>query len=551
MASETVEVDFLVIGGGIAGLGYALEVAEVGTVAVLAKREMGEAATAYAQGGIAAVWQAPDSFDAHIQDTVRAGAGLNDREAVEICVRNGPTQIRRLTDLGVSFTRRAEVPGGYDLGREGGHTRRRVLHAGDITGQALHRALLEAVEKHPGIRLFSDHMAIDLVTATKLGAGPERVLGAYALDLSTGCVGAFEAHVTLLATGGAGKVYLYTSNPDVASGDGMAMAYRAGAAVANMEFVQFHPTCLFHPGAKNYLISEALRGEGAVLRLPDGSRFMDRYDERAELAPRDIVARAIDAEIKSRGLDHVVLDATALDTGFLLERFPSIHAACNEWGFDLTREPLPVVPAAHYFCGGVRTDLWGRTDLPGLFACGETATTGVHGANRLASNSLLEAAVFASRAASVASDALETGRAYRRPTVRPWDPGHAVDSDEAVTVTHNWDEIRRCMWNYVGIVRSDKRLKRAERRIRMIEEEIRQYYWDFRITGDLIELRNLAVVAALVVHSAQLRRESRGLHYNLDCLATDPRWLRDTTLRCGADGEPYFDLAASPLRGSV
>ncbi len=549
MTRETAQVDFLVIGGGIAGLGYALEVAKQGTVAVLAKREMGEAATAYAQGGIAAVWQAPDSFDSHIADTVRAGAALNDPRAVEICVRNGPEQIRRLSDLGVSFTRRDTVPGGYDLGREGGHSRRRVLHAGDITGRALHGALLGAVQGHPSIQLFAEHMAIDLVTASKLGAAPERVLGAYALDLRDGCVRTFEAPVTLLATGGAGKVYLYTSNPDVSSGDGIAMAYRAGASVANMEFVQFHPTCLFHPEAKNYLISEAMRGEGAVLRLPSGERFMDRYDEQAELAPRDVVARAIDAEIKSRGLDHVLLDASALDSGFLRERFPSIHHACLDWGYDLTREPLPVVPAAHYFCGGVRTDLWGRTDLPGLFACGETAHTGVHGANRLASNSLLEAAVFASRAASRAAEALEEGRAVRHEPIPPWDPGRAVDSDEAVVVAHNWDEIRRCMWNYVGIVRSDKRLKRAERRIRLIGEEIRQYYWDFHVTGDLIELRNLAVVAELVVHSAQLRRESRGLHHNLDCPRSDERWLRDTTLRRGADGEPYFDLAASPLRG--
>ncbi len=547
MASTTRPFEFLVIGGGIAGLGYALEVAELGRVAVIAKRELGDAATAYAQGGIAAVWQAPDSFDAHIDDTMQAGAGLNDAEAVEICVRNGPEQIRRLIDLGVSFTRREEVPGGYDLGREGGHSRRRVLHAGDVTGRALHDALLAQVRAHPRIELFPGFMAIDLISDAKLGGDSGRVLGAYALETGSGQIHTFEAQVVMLATGGAGKVYLYTSNPDVASGDGLAMAYRAGARLANLEFVQFHPTCLFHPEAKNFLISEALRGEGAVLRLPAGERFMDRYDPRAELAPRDVVARAIDAEIKSRGLDHVLLDATGLEPAFLRERFPSIHDACLGWGFDLTAEPVPVVPAAHYFCGGVRTDLWGRTDLPGLFACGETAHTGVHGANRLASNSLLEAAVFASRAASVASRALEEGKAARRAPVPPWDPGRAVDSDEAVMVTHNWDEIRRCMWNYVGIVRSDKRLRRAERRIHLIRDEIQQYYWDFRLTGDLIELRNLAVVAQLVVHCAQLRRESRGLHFNLDCPDPDALWLRDTTVRRGADGEPIFDLAASPL----
>jgi len=547
VASTTRPFEFLVIGGGIAGLGYALEVAELGRVAVIAKRELGDAATAYAQGGIAAVWQAPDSFDAHIDDTMQAGAGLNDAEAVEICVRNGPEQIRRLIDLGVSFTRREEVPGGYDLGREGGHSRRRVLHAGDVTGRALHDALLAQVRAHPRIELFPGFMAIDLISDAKLGGDSGRVLGAYALETGSGQIHTFEAQVVMLATGGAGKVYLYTSNPDVASGDGLAMAYRAGARLANLEFVQFHPTCLFHPEAKNFLISEALRGEGAVLRLPAGERFMDRYDPRAELAPRDVVARAIDAEIKSRGLDHVLLDATGLEPAFLRERFPSIHDACLGWGFDLTAEPVPVVPAAHYFCGGVRTDLWGRTDLPGLFACGETAHTGVHGANRLASNSLLEAAVFASRAASVASRALEEGKAARRAPVPPWDPGRAVDSDEAVMVTHNWDEIRRCMWNYVGIVRSDKRLRRAERRIHLIRDEIQQYYWDFRLTGDLIELRNLAVVAQLVVHCAQLRRESRGLHFNLDCPDPDALWLRDTTVRRGADGEPIFDLAASPL----
>ena len=548
MPDDTRRSDFLIIGGGIAGLGYALEVAELGTVAVLAKRETGDAATAYAQAGIAAVWQAPDSFDTHIDDTIRAGGGLNDPGAVDICVRNGPHQIRRLIDLGVDFTRRDEVPGGYDLGREGGHSRRRVLHAGDITGKALHDALLAAVESHPSIQLFPNHMAIDLINARKMTGGSDRVIGAYALDVPRGVVVTFAADVTMLACGGAGKVYLYTSNPDVSSGDGIAMAYRAGAAVANLEFVQFHPTCLYHPDAKNYLISEALRGEGALLRLPDGERFMPRYDERAELAPRDVVARAIDQEIKARGLDHVVLDATHLDAAFLRERFPSIHARCLEWGFDLSTTPLPVVPAAHYFCGGVRTDLQGRTGLPGLFACGETAHTGVHGANRLASNSLLEAAVFASRAASLGADALAQGRAAQRPPIPAWDPGRAVEPDEAVIVAHNWDEIRRCMWNYVGIVRTDKRLNRAARRIDLIREEIRQYYWDFHVTGDLIELRNLALVASLVIHSARLRRESRGLHHNLDCPDLDERWLRDTTLRRGADGEPFFDLAASPLR---
>jgi len=498
----------------------------------LAKRDLEEAATRKAQGGIAAVWEAPDSFEAHIHDTIDAGGGLNNEEAVELCVREGPAQIQHLIELGVHFTKRPQGDGGgFDLGREGGHTQRRVLHAGDITGVALHGALLAAARRDANIHLFPYHVAIDLVTAAKLGGAKERVLGAYVLDLATDQVFTFEASVTLLATGGAGKAYLFTSNPDVASGDGVAMAYRAGATIANMEFVQFHPTCLFQPEAKNFLISEALRGEGAVLRLPDGEPFMERYDSRKELAPRDIVARAIDAEIKSRGLEFVLLDASHLDPSFVKERFPSIHASCLGWGFDMTRDPLPIVPAAHYSCGGVQTDLSGRTDIPGLFACGETAHTGLHGANRLASNSLLEAAVFSSRASRVAKDALAQGRGQRHPTIPQWDPAGATDSDEMVVVTHNWDEIRRCMWNYVGIQRSDKRLNRALRRVQLLAEEIRQYYWDFHVTGDLIELRNIAVVASLLIRSAIHRRESRGLHYNTDCPETSDEWLRDTRIK--------------------
>ena len=538
MDGGRIQVDFLVIGCGIAGLNYALEVANHGSVAILAKRELEEAATRYAQGGIAAVWQAPDSFEAHIRDTIEAGVELNDRDAVALCVREGPREVQRLIDLGVDFTRKADAPAGFDLGREGGHSERRVLHAGDITGHALHRALLRAAQRHDNIQLFPDHAAIDLITSQKLGDPDDRVLGAYVLEPGTGRVLTFEASVTLLATGGAGKVYLYTSNPDVASGDGIAMAYRAGVTVANMEFVQFHPTCLFHAEAKNYLISEAIRGEGAQLRLLDGTRFMGRYDERAELAPRDIVARAIDHELKARGEDHVLLDCTHLEPDYLRERFPRIHAACQRWGFDLTQQALPVVPAAHYFCGGVRTDHDGRTDLPGLYACGESAHTGVHGANRLASNSLLEAAVFSTRAAAVGLAALEEGRAARRPDVPAWDPGHATEPDEMVVVTHNWDEIRRCMWNYVGIVRSDKRLSRAMRRLEMLSEEITQYYWDFHLTGDLLELRNIAVVASLVTRCAQLRRESRGLHYNIDCPETDEAWLVDTVVRRGVEHSP-------------
>jgi L-aspartate oxidase len=546
MPHSPTQVDFLVIGCGIAGLGYALEAARLGTVAVLAKREVTEAATRYAQGGIAAVWQEPDSFEAHISDTIAAGAGLNDVCAVEMCVRRGPAEVRRLIDLGVRFSLREDADG-YDLGKEGGHTQRRVLHAGDITGKALHAALLAEAHRNSNIRMLADHAAIDLVTARRLGEDSDRVLGAYVLEPATGRIHSVQAAVTMLATGGAGKVYLYTSNPDVASGDGIAMAYRAGATVANMEFVQFHPTCLFHPEAKNFLISEAVRGEGAVLRLADGSRFMHRYDEREELAPRDIVARAIDAELKVSGAEHVMLDASHLSSDYLRERFPSLVQACLHWGFDMTREPIPVVPAAHYFCGGVRADLYGRTDLPGLFACGETSCTGVHGANRLASNSLLEAAVFASRAASVAAEALAEGRAVSRPSIPPWDPGGATDSDEEVVVTHNWDEIRRLMWNYVGIVRSDKRLRRAMRRLELLSEEIREYYWDFHVTSDLIELRNIAVVASLVVRCAQLRRESRGLHYNLDCPDTDERWLLDTVVRRGSGMAPVAVEQHAPI----
>ena len=541
MSDPAAKVDFLVIGCGIAGLGYALEAARHGTVAILAKQELVEAATRYAQGGIAVVRGnlAPDGA------VIAAGAELNDTRAVEVCVKEGPRQVQRLIDLGVCFSERRDGSG-LDLGREGGHSQRRVLHAGDITGRALHAALLDAAKRDRNIHLCPRHAAIDFISARKLGTDRDRILGAYVLDLDSGQIRTFEASVTMLASGGAGKVYLYTSNPDVASGDGIAMAYRAGATVTNMEFVQFHPTCLYHPEAKNYLISEALRGEGALLRRASGDRFMARYDSRQELAPRDIVARAIDAELKSSGDECVYLDATGLDSQYVRERFPSIHARCLGWGIDITRVPIPVVPAAHYFCGGVATDLDGRCDVPGLFACGETAYTGVHGANRLASNSLLEAAVFASRAADVARTALDEGRAAERPQIPPWDPGGATEPDEMVVVAHNWDEIRRCMWNYVGIVRSDKRLRRAMRRIELLSEEIRQYYWDFHVTGDLLELRNIAVVAALVIRCAQLRRESRGLHYNLDCPDTDPSWLRDTVVRRGTGFAPEAVEQHSP-----
>ncbi len=532
MSSSVVETDYLVIGSGLAGLTFALSASEHGRVLIVTKRAPAESNTSYAQGGVAGVLDPSDTPNDHIEDTLRVGDGLCHRDVVDRCVREAPEQIQRFADdIGVPFDRDPE--GNFELGREGGHTTRRIAHVKDTTGAAIQKALLDRVAERPDrIRIMPDQLAVDLLTTAKYG-GLNAVFGAYVFDQQTGQVRTIVARAVVLATGGAGKVYLYTSNPDVATGDGIAMAYRVGARVGNMEFFQFHPTCLYHPQAKSFLISEALRGEGGILRLRDGTAFMPRYSAMKDLAPRDIVARAIDSELKRTGDDHVVLDMTHLSPDFVVDRFPMIHKRCMELGIDMRRMPIPVVPAAHYSCGGVVVDDHGRTSVSNLYAIGEVSMTGLHGACRLASNSLLEAMVYGARAADDVRNA-----AVVRPTdVVPWYAGEATSSDEAVVVSQNWDEIRRLMWNYVGIVRTNRRLDRAKRRIDLIRNEIRDYYWNVLVTGDLIELRNIALVADLIIESAIRRRESRGLHYTLDYPDKDPRFEHDTILARG-DGPP-------------
>jgi L-aspartate oxidase len=530
--------DVVIVGSGLAGLSVALHLAQTRKVAIISKRELLDGASNWAQGGIAAVLDSGDSHDQHIADTLVAGAGLCDEAATRFIVEHGREAIEWLIEQGVPFTRDESAELGFHLTREGGHSQRRIIHAADATGHAVQVTLEQKVRAHPNISLFEHHCAIDVITSDKLtptgvhsGApslvGQPRCYGLYVQDEKNRKVLTFEAEHTVLATGGAGKVYLYTTNPDTATGDGIAMAWRAGCRVSNMEFIQFHPTCLYHPYAKSFLISEAVRGEGGLLKLPPeageaaGTRFMPAHDERGELAPRDVVARAIDFEMKKRGLDYVHLDISHQSPEFIREHFPTIHARCLELGIDITRQPIPVVPAVHFTCGGVVTDLAGRTDIPGLYAVGETAYTGLHGANRLASNSLLECLVVGRACAHQ----IAAAPAVELPALPAWDESRVTNADEEVVIAHNWDELRRFMWNYVGIVRTTKRLERAHHRIRLLKEEIDEYYRNFRVTNDLLELRNLVEVAALIVKSALSRHESRGLHYSRDYPDTLPKAL--------------------------
>ena len=519
------EQPVVIVGAGLAGLTVALHLAERVPITVLAKRSLDEGATAWAQGGIVGVLGSDDSIESHLRDTCEAGAGLVDVQVARAIASGSAAAIEWLVRHGVAFTPDPEGPLGLHLTREGGHTVRRIAHAADATGKAIHDALLKAARSHPNIRLRERWMAVDLITSRQVphNAHPQ-CFGVYALDIERGRVESLPAAAVVLATGGTGKVYRYTSNPDTATGDGIAMAWRAGCRVANMEFIQFHPTCLYHPHDRTFLITEALRGEGARLCLPDGTRFMPAHDARAELAPRDVVARAIDFEMKRNGLDHVWLDATHLGLGFLQSHFPTIEARCRGLGIDISKEPIPVVPAAHYTCGGVVTDLHGRTDLARLYAVGETGYTGLHGANRLASNSLLECVVVGQWCAEHILGQT-AGEAHALP---PWDESRVEDADEQVVISHNWDELRLTMWNYVGIVRTTRRLERAQHRIRLLRRETDEYYVNFRVSRDLLELRNLLECADMIVRSALRRHESRGLHYSRDYPQTLPASLPTT-----------------------
>lgn len=513
--------DILVIGTGGAGLSFALRVAPDFSVTMLSKGALVEGSTLYAQGGVSVVLDKHDSIDSHMEDTLNVGAGLCDSNIVRFVAEQGAACVQTLIELGVDFTRAEDQSGsaGYHLTREGGHSHRRVIHAADATGLAIENTLEAQVRKHPNIEVFESHLALDLIPSSRVESRDGRCMGAYVFDREACEVKVFRARVIVLATGGAGKVYLYTSNPDVSTGDGFAMAWRSGCRIANMEFVQFHPTCLYHQQAKSFLITEALRGEGARLLLPGGSRFMQRFDPRQELAPRDIVARAIDHEMKRLGADCVYLDISHRSSAFIRQHFPNVYRRCKSLGLDLTREPIPVVPAAHYTCGGVMTDRWGCTDVRALYAIGEVAFTGLHGANRMASNSLLECLVFARSASEHVRANIDQ---YPMPPALPdWDESRVQNSDEEVVVSHNWEELRRFMWDYVGIVRSTKRLQRAKRRVDLLLHEIDEYYGNFRVTNDLIELRNLAVVADLIIRCAMNREESRGLHYTLDFPSTN------------------------------
>lgn len=528
------ESDFIVVGSGIAGLLAAIKLAAHGSVSVITKKSRSESNTNYAQGGIAVPVDESDSPDLHIEDTIRASGGLSHPEVVDFVVRHGRQCLEELISMGVGFTTEG-VPGvkHFALGREGGHSIRRIVHAKDRTGREIETTLLGVAKSLPNIRFHENHLAVDLVLESKRRrrpVKPDRCWGVYALDAVEGTIHPHLAKVTVLATGGAGKVYLYTSNPDIATGDGIAMAHRAGAKCANLEFVQFHPTCLYHPVAKSFLISEAVRGEGAILRAVDGEAFMKHYHPQAELAPRDIVARALDSEMKKRGDKHVLLDLSPIASSRIKQRFPNIYSTCLDFGIDATSEPIPVVPAAHYMCGGVMTDLKGRTNIEGLLCAGEVAMTGLHGANRLASNSLLEAVVFADMAASTAREVV-AGEHLTLPKVEAWKDEGTAEIREVVFLDHDWDQVRSVMWDYVGIVRSDERLEIARKRIRLLREQIDAYYWNYKLMPDLVELRNIALVGDLIIRCAVLRRESRGLHYNIDCPETDDlNWKRDTVL---------------------